>query len=437
MKRNTKKGPRALRVVARNDRRAIERSVKEMFADGGQLVLPILSLVSEARSQLDEVLGEVNRGILESLLLASAEERAGAKTPGRASGEVRWYGTQGGRLALGDRKVRLRRPRLRDSEGEVAIPAYELLKRNPGAGMRLKRLVMAGVSTRKYAEVIAPMAQTVGVSRSSVSRKLVEAAEAAMASLAERSFWHLDILAVYIDGIRIAGQMIVVALGLDATGEKHLLGIKPGDTENAQVVKALLVDLAARGIEQDKRRLFIIDGAKALKSAIQSVYGEAALIQRCRTHKVRNVLENIADKNVRAQTRAVMRAAFKAGSAKEGRKKLQTHAAWLKTDHTDAAASLLEGLDEMFTVNDLGLTPAHIRCLGTTNIVENPNGTLRVITRRVSRWRDREMIERWAALAYLEAEKRFRKIQGHDDLWILAQALGRTEHRVDRQTKAA
>lgn len=437
MKRNTKKGPRALRVVARNDRRAIERSVKEMFADGGQLVLPILSLVSEARSQLDEVLGEVNRGILESLLLASAEERAGAKTPGRASGEVRWYGTQGGRLALGDRKVRLRRPRLRDSEGEVAIPAYELLKRNPGAGMRLKRLVMAGVSTRKYAEVIAPMAQTVGVSRSSVSRKLVEAAEAAMASLAERSFWHLDILAVYIDGIRIAGQMIVVALGLDATGEKHLLGIKPGDTENAQVVKALLLDLAARGIEQDKRRLFIIDGAKALKSAIQSVYGEAALIQRCRTHKVRNVLENIADKNVRAQTRAVMRAAFKAGSAKEGRKKLQTHAAWLKTDHTDAAASLLEGLDEMFTVNDLGLTPAHIRCLGTTNIVENPNGTLRVITRRVSRWRDREMIERWAALAYLEAEKRFRKIQGHDDLWILAQALGRTEHRVDRQTKAA
>lgn len=436
MERNTRKGPQALRAVARNDRRVIARSVKEMFANGGQLVLPILSLVTEARAQLEDVLGEVNREILESLLLASAEERAGAKTPGRASGEVRWYGTQGGRLPLGDRHVRLRRPRLRDGAGEVAIPAYECLKRDAGAGARLGRLVMAGVSTRKYAEVIAPMAQSVGIKRSSVSRKLVAAAEAAMAKLAERRFDAIDILAVYIDGIRIAGQMIVVAVGLDLVGTKHLLGIKPGDTENAAVVKALLSDLVERGIAQDKRRLFIIDGAKALKSAIQSVYGEAAAIQRCRTHKVRNVLEAIAEKTVRAQTGAVMRAAFKL-PAKEGKRKLQTHAAWLKAEHADAAGSLLEGIDEMFTVNDLGLTPALTRCLATTNIVENPNGTLRVITRRVSRWRDRNMIERWAALAYLEAERRFRKIQGHRDIWILGQALGRTEQQVDRQTKAA
>lgn len=436
MERNTKKGPQALRAVARNDRRAIERSVKEMFANGGQLVLPILSLVTEARAQLEDVLGEVNREILESLLLASAEERAGAKTPGRTSGEVRWYGTQGGRLPLGDRHVRLRRPRLRDGAGEVAIPAYECLKRDAGAGARLGRLVMAGVSTRKYAEVIAPMAQSVGIKRSSVSRKLVAAAEAAMAKLAERSFTEIDILAVYIDGIRIAGQMIVVAVGLDAVGTKHLLGIKPGDTENAAVVKSLLSDLVERGIGQEKRRLFIIDGAKALKSAIQSVYGDSAAIQRCRTHKVRNVLEAIADKTVRAQTGAVMRAAFKL-PAKEGKRKLQTHAAWLKAEHADAAGSLLEGVDEMFTVNDLGLTPALARCLATTNIVENPNGTLRVITRRVSRWRDRDMIERWAALAYMEAERRFRKIQGHRDIWILGQALGRTEQLVDRLTKAA
>jgi transposase-like protein len=437
MERSTKRGPSALRAVARNDRRAIERAVKEMFANGGQLVLPILSLVTEARAQLEDVLGEVNREILESLLLASAEERAGVKTPGRATGEVRWYGSQGGRVPLGDRQLRLCRPRLRDGAGEVAIPAYECLKRDPGAGVRLRRLVMAGVSTRKYAEVIPPMARSVGISRSAVSRRLIEAAQAAMAKLAERKFDKLDILAVYIDGIRIAGQMIVVALGLDASGEKHLLGLKPGDTENAQVVKALLADLAERGIGQDRKRLFIIDGAKALRSAVQSVYGESALIQRCRTHKLRNVLEAIADKTARDQTRAVMRAAFKSGSAKEGRKKLQTHAAWLKAEHADAAASLLEGIEEMFTVNDLGLTPALVRCLATTNIVENPNGTLRVITRRVSRWRDRDMIERWAALAYLEAERRFRKIQGHRDLWILAQALGRTEQQVDRQTKAA
>jgi transposase-like protein len=437
MQRNTKEGPRALRVVARNDRRAIGRAVKEMFANQGQMMLPILSLVTEAQVHIEDALGEVNRGILELLLETSATQRAGLKTPGRISGDVRWYGSQMGRLPWGDRLIRLRRPRLRDAKGEVAIPAYECLKRNAKAGARLRRLVMAGVSTRNYAEVLPPMAETVGISRSAVSRRLVAAAEAAMKSLAERRFDELDILAVYIDGIRIAGEMIVVALGLDATGEKHLLGLKPGDTENAQVVKALLADLAERGLNQDRKRLFIIDGAKALRSAIQSVYGEAALVQRCRTHKVRNVLENIAEQSTRDQTRAVMRAAFKAPSAKEGRQKLATHAAWLKGEYRDAAASLMEGIEEMFTVNDLGLTPALIRCLATTNIVENPNGTLRRITRRVSRWRDRDMKVRWAALAYLEAERRFRKIQGCRDLWILAQALGRNEHQVDRQSKAA
>jgi len=192
MKRSTKNVAPALRVVARSDRHAIERAVKDMFADQGQLVLPILSLVTEARAQIDDVLGEVNRQVLESILLASAHEIAGAKTPGRASGKVRWYGTRGGRVSLADRQLQLRRPRLR---------------------------------------------------------------------------------------------------------------------------------------------------------------------------------------------------------ADEGKKKLRTHAAWLKPDHADAAASLLEGLDEMFPVNDLGLTPPLIRCLGTTNIAENPNGTLRVIMRRVSRWRDRDMIE--------------------------------------------
>jgi putative transposase len=437
MQRNTEVGPNALRVVARSERRAIERAVKDMFAGQGQMLLPILSLVSEAQVHIEDALGEVSRGVLEALLETSALQRAGVKTPGRVSGDVRWYGGQMGRLPWGDRLVRVRRPRLRDSAGEVAIPAYECLKRNAKAGARLRRLVMAGVSTRNYAEVLPPMAETVGISRSSVSRRLVAAAPAAMKSLAERKFEQLDVLAVYIDGIRIAGEMIVVALGLDATGEKRLLGLKPGDTENAQVVKALLVDLAERGLRQDRKRLFIIDGAKALRSAIQSVYGEAALVQRCRTHKVRNVLENIADKGTRDQTRAVMRAAFKAKSAKEARQKLATHAAWLKNEHRDAAASLMEGIDEMFTVNDLGLTPALVRCLATTNIVENPNGTLRRITRRVSRWRDREMKERWAALAYLEAERRFRKIQGCRDLWILAQALERKEQTVDRQTKAA
>lgn len=439
MKRNTK-----LQVIkGRQDRSAgqtsrIAKAVKALFAEQGQYMLPIVSLVTEARTQIEQVLGEVNREVIQALIGASAEDLAGPKLRGRAAGAIRWHGSQAGRVPLGDRGLRIQKPRLRDGKGEVAIPVYEALKRDPGAGLRLGRLVVAGISTRKYAGVVPEMAQSVGLSKSAVSRKLVVAAEAALAQLGERQFAGKQILAVYIDGIHVGNEHVLVAIGLDEQGIKHVLGLTAGSTENATTVKTLLGDLVERGLTQDAKRLFIIDGSKALKSAILTVYGKAALIQRCRTHKVRNVLENIInDDTARAQCHAVMRAAFLAPKADDGKKKLVTHAHWLKTDHPHAAASLLEGLDEMFTVNGLGLTPPLIRCLATTNIIENPNGTLRDITHRVCRWRSTDMVTRWTALAFLEAERRFNKIQGHRDLWILAQALNRNQSSVDRPLKAA
>jgi transposase-like protein len=166
------------------------------------------------------------------------------------------------------------------------------------------------------------------------------------------------------------------------------------------------------------------------------VFGDKALARRCRTHKVRNVTERIPDKTVRAQTKAVMHAAYKL-PAKEGMSRLKQQAEWLKRDYPDAAASLLEGPEETFTVNQLNLTPRLSRCLSTTNIIENPNGAVRRVTHRVSRYRDAGMALRWTATGFLEAEKSFRKIQGVKDLWVLAAALGRNEKRVDAESNVA
>jgi len=153
-------------------------------------------------------------------------------------------------------------------------------------------------------------------------------------------------------------------------------------------------------------------------------------------HKVRNVTERINNKTVKVQTKAVMHAAYKL-PAKEGMHRLKQQAEWLKRDYPDAAASLLEGLEEMFTVNHLALTPALMRCLSSTNIIENPNGAVRRVTRRVSRYRDADMALRWTAMGFLEAEKSFRKIQGVKDLWVLATALGRNAQRVDENRSVA
>jgi transposase-like protein len=236
-----------------------------------------------------------------------------------------------------------------------------------------------------------------------------------------RTLEALQILVVYIDGVVIAGQSVVVAIGVDPQGAKHLLGLTLGATENATVVKDLLADMLKRGLAPDRKRLFVIDGSKALRAAIERTFGEAGLVQRCRIHKLRNVLDYLPE-GLKAQVKASMTAAFKL-APKEGIARVKQQAAWLKGDYPQAAASVLEGLEELFTVNRLGLTPSLIRCLSSTNVIENPNGRFRALSRNVTCWTDGQMILRWAAVCYLEAEKGWRKVHGHHDMWILRQAL--------------
>jgi transposase-like protein len=297
--------------------------------------------------------------------------------------------------------------------------------------------MVAGVSTRRYAAVLPAAAGTVGVSKSGVSRRFVEASAAQLAALNERSLKDLTVLVIYIDGIVVDGHHIIAAVGVDEAGDKHLLGLTPGASENAQVVKDLLRRLIERGLDETLSYLFVIDGGKALRSAIDEMFGERAKVQRCRTHKLRNVLERLP-KTEAAQTKAVMMAAYKL-EPKQGMAKMKTQAQWLEREHPDAAASLREGLHETFTVNALGLPPSLTRCLCTTNIIENPNGIVRRTSRRVTHYRDADMALRWTAAGFIEAQKSFRKIQGIKDLWILKAALGRLDKQahVDAHKRAA
>jgi transposase-like protein len=279
------------------------------------------------------------------------------------------------------------------------------------------------------------MADSVGVSRSSVSRALARAAARALEALMSRRLEDLDVLAVWIDGIVVNGHHILAAIGLDAQGEKHLLALARGSSENAGVAKDLLGDLIARGLRPERARLFVIDGAKALRAAIEELFGQRALVQRCRVHKIRNVTERLPQE-LAQQVRAVMHAAYRLPE-KAGIAKLRQQAAWLKAERPDAAASLLEGLEETFTVNRLRLTPALVRCLASTNVIESPNSVVRRVTRQVTRYRDGDMALRWSALGFLEAEKSFRPIHGKRELWILAAALGRPTPNVDALPGAA
>jgi transposase-like protein len=424
----------ALKVVHRNDRAQIKR----VLAGSGQALLPMLELLEGAQASIDELMHDTAVALVEQLLVLSAEELAGAKQRGRDGGDVLWHGAQRGVVALAERQLQVQRPRLRDKQGrEVHVPAYDRLRNDASIGARVRDIMVAGVSTRRYEKVLPKAAGTVGVSKSAVSRRFIEASAAQLAALNERSLAGLEVLVIYIDGIVVDGHHILAAVGVDGTGDKHMLGLVLGASENAQVVKDLLRQMIARGLDANLSYLFVIDGSAALRSGIDEMFGQRAQVQRCRTHKLRNVLERLP-KTEAAQTKAVMMAAYKL-DAKEGIAKMKKQAQWLEREHPDAAASLLEGLHETFTVNALGLPPSLTRCLCTTNIIENPNGIVRRTSRRVTRYRDAHMALRWTAAGFIEAEKAFRKIQGIKDLWILTAALKRPtkQAHVDEPRKAA
>jgi putative transposase len=414
----------------------------EVLSKNGQLLLPMLKLIEEAKMAVDEAIDVSGRATIQALLLLSAQELAGEKHPGKATGEVRWHGTQGGVVHLAERKLKVTKPRLRKKgpggkDAEVPIPVYEALQRDGPTSQRMLEILLSGVSTRRYEKVLPQMAQSVGISKSAVSREVIAASEKQLQELLEKDLSQTPILIIYLDGIQLGKHHVLCAVGVDLQGYKHVLGLAAGASENATVVKELLEGLVARGLDPREPRLFVIDGAKALRAGIDAVFGTHHAIQRCRNHKLRNVLDRLPE-DQHGQTGSAMRAAFTL-EAKDGQKKLEQLAAWLERGGWQGAAdSLREGLTEMFTLNRLDLPGSLCRCLATTNLIDSSHSGIREKTHRISRWQNEAMALRWAATSLLATAGRFRRIMGYQQLWILQQNLKRfaTTTEVVTQRKA-
>jgi len=417
---------------------ASEEKLTSFLRKNGQQLLPLVDLITQSRVAINELIDCVGRALLETLLEVSAEQVAGVRQPGKARTEaVGWYGRQPGRVYLGDRKLAVERPRLRRrgrGQGkEVPVPAYTALQDRPAMQKRMLDIVMNGVSTRHYRRVVPEMAESVGISKSSVSRETIEASEAALQQLLERRLDDKDFLVLYIDGLHCGDHCVIGAVGVDTEGHKRVLGIQEGATENGAACRDLLVNLVERGLDPKLERLFVIDGSKALRSAIHAVFGTQAPVQRCRQHKLQNVVERLP-RSQQEQTRALIRAAWKL-DAKDGMAQLRKLAEWLREDYPDAAGSLLEGMEECFTINRLKVPPSLHRCLATTNLIESSQSGVRMRIRRVCRWRA-TMPARWVAASFLATEKNFRRIMGYRDLWAL-KALSRGDKHMNAKEAVA
>jgi len=383
---------------------------------------------------------QVMQALMDESVTALAGPR-GRHDPGRVA--VR-HGTEAGAVVLGGRQVPVRRPRVRtaDRSAEVAVPAYELFASTELLGDLALERMMAKLSTRRYGAGLEPVGTAVeasarSTSRSAVSRRFVAMTERALDEMMRADLSELDLVALMIDGVHFAEHLCVIALGITIDGTKIPLGLVEGSTENATVVKALLADLRERGLDVCRPVLIVIDGAKALASAVREIF-DRPVVQRCQIHKIRNV-EGHLDKAMAATVTKKMRAAYRDPNPLHAEATLEALARSLDKTHPGAAGSLREGLAETLTVNRLEVPPTLARTLRSTNAIESMIEICRDHSSNVKRWRDGQMALRWCAAGMAEAAKQFRRVNGHLHLAALRVALDRQFETVTpvRETQEA
>ncbi len=375
----------------------------------------------EATVALGEVAGSIKDGLLafasttgllvmHQMMEAELTARIGPKHARISERAGNWHGSTSGSVTLGGRKVAASRPRGRTRQGtEIALDTWTAFAADDLLDQVVLERMLAGVATRRHADVAEPIgaaleARSSATGRSAVSRRFVRATRRALDELLARDLSGLDVAVLMVDGIVVAGQCCVAALVLTTEGRKVPVGLWLGDTENKTVVTDLLADLVARGLSADAGLLVVIDGAKALATAVRAVFGEHALIGRCTLHKRRNVAGYLP-KETAGRIDRRLAAAFSQPDPATGLARAKAIAAELEADHPDAAASLREGLAEMFTVRRLGVDGRLARSLTTTNAIESMISVARTTMGNVKRWRDGRMKKRWVAAGMLEAER--------------------------------
>jgi putative transposase len=408
-----------------------------------QMVLPLIVGAEATKRGLLAFVQQMGMLALRELFDGEAEMIAGPKGKHVTARTHHHWGTTRTPLPFGGRHVVVERPRVRrKSGGEEMLPSVAAFREADPLTARVAEQIVLGVSTRGYAHSLEPLAEEMearGVSKSAASRALIDKTAEKLAAFIDRRLDDVELIAMLLDGIEVAEETVIIALGVTTDGTKVPLGLWTGSTENHVVAGALLQNLIERGLRVEQPMLFVIDGGKGIHKALRQVFGDRAVIQRCQVHKLRNVRDHLPETR-RAYVGRQMRDAYKSKSASVAKKKLLQLASWLDSNGEDgAAASLREGLDETLTVLRLGLPPTLCRTFSTTNAIENMNGTLRRICRNVKRWRGQKMIRRWIALGIAEAQKRFRRVKGHQQMPALVAALRPTSNdpTMEKKTKAA
>jgi putative transposase len=388
-----------------------------------QMILPLAEIVGLLQQGVGNLLRQAGLELMHLVMDEEVKSLAGERHQQHQGRRAHRWGKEDGYCVVDGQKVPIRRTRLRTADKrEQHLGSYELFQRSGPIQASVWDKMMRGLSTRNYGAVVKDFQNAYGIEKSAVSENFIEASREKVKQLMERPLGELRLCAVLIDGTPFKDRQIIVALGIGCDGTKTVLGIREGATENATVVSALLSELMERGLDFSTPRLYILDGGKALHTAVRRHAGEAAFIQRCQVHKKRNVVDHLPDEH-KADVKKKLQNAYAMSEYSDAKRALDKLHRELMDLNPSAARSLEEGMEETLTVHRLRVPDQLRRTLSCTNVVESAFSIVETVCRNVKRWQPGDQIERWVGSGLLVAERQFRKVIGHRQIPVLLSAM--------------
>lgn len=416
------------------ERKKAKRLLSEMGGDQW-LKEQMGKIITDGKRAFDQCAMELGRMLAETILYMEREETAGPDYHPREEGLKKWA-SQAGSVFIGGSKVRIQHPRLRGPFGERTLKSYEMLKDPRQFSGELLAKVLRGLSGRRYRETILETAQTLGISSSSISNRIVEATSREVRELLHRDLSGVDLFSVVLDTIHRGGIAFIVAVGVDVFGKKWVLGFWEGATENHVICQALFSELESRGLRLSSGLLFVTDGGSGICKGLSDRYGEDLIHQRCTVHKDRNIQQHLP-KRYRNEAYHRYHRALGLKDYREARAEFLSFEKWLRQINESAADSLVEALEEILTLHRLQTPELLRKTLRSTNVIESVFSQVRHMEKNLKRYRSSKMSRRWLASCLLHAEKQFRTIRGFKSIPVVIENIRREQEKKQMLKEAA
>jgi transposase-like protein len=399
------------------------RRIAEQGDRSVQLVIPLKEVLDLVQRGLMNLALRTFTQVAEEVMDHEVTALVGPKNQANPErGNVRW-GSQAGYCVVGGQKIPLERPRVRNlDKKEVPLGSYELLQRASLMEESVWKKIMHGLTTRRYSQIVEELEQAYGIRKSTISEHFIEASRQRLDKLLARPLGEYAFCAMLIDGTPFGDQQLITAMGVTVHGQKLVLGLRQGATENATVVRQLLADLQERGVDFEVPRLYVLDGGKALFAGVRQAAGKAAVVQRCQIHKIRNVIGHLPEEH-HGHVRQRLYCAYNMREYSEARRLLDLLHRDLMDLNPSAARSLEEGLNETLTIHRLRIPPLLRTSFASTNLIESAFSMVETVCRNVKRWQGGDQYLRWVGSGLIYAESRWYRVQGHREISVLVKEL--------------